>query len=128
MNELRAAVGLAPVERLHGGISAELALVATFPQLEYPRRWPAGVHVTGPMEFEIPHPDVELPEGDEPLVLVAPSTAQDPELRLLRAIVGGAGGGARARGRDGEPAAGRECRCRRRRRTRWWWTGCRTRR
>ena len=84
MNELRAAVGLAPVERLHGGISAELALVATFPQLEYPRRWPTGVHVTGPMEFEIPHPDVELPDGDEPLVLVAPSTAQDPELRLLR--------------------------------------------
>ncbi len=84
MNELRAAVGLAPIERLHGGISAELALVATFPQLEYPRRWPTGVHVTGPMEFEIPHPDVELPEGDEPLVLVAPSTAQDPELRLLR--------------------------------------------
>ncbi len=85
MNEMRAAVGLAPVNRLHGGISAELALVATFPQLEYPRRWPAGVLVTGPMEFEIPYPEVELPEGDEPLVLVAPSTAQDPELRLLRA-------------------------------------------
>jgi MGT family glycosyltransferase len=85
MNEMRAAVGLAPVDRLHGGISAELALVATFPQLEYPRRWPAGVRVTGPMEFEIPYPEVELPEGDEPLVLVAPSTAQDPELRLLRA-------------------------------------------
>ncbi len=85
MNEMRAAVGLAPVDRLHGGISAELALVATFPQLEYPRRWPAGVLVTGPMEFEIPHPEVELPPGDEPLVLVAPSTAQDPELRLLRA-------------------------------------------
>jgi UDP:flavonoid glycosyltransferase YjiC (YdhE family) len=84
MNEMRAAVGLAPVDRLHGGISAELALVATFPQLEYPRRWPSEVHVTGPMEFEIPYPDIELPEGDEPLVLVAPSTAQDPELRLLR--------------------------------------------
>ena len=27
--------------RFHGGISEELALVATFPQLEYPRRWPA---------------------------------------------------------------------------------------
>ena len=84
MNEMRAAVGLAPVDQVHGGISAELALVATFPQLEYPRRWPAGVQVTGPMEFEIPYPEVELPEGDEPLVLVAPSTAQDPELRLLR--------------------------------------------
>ena len=84
MNEMRAAVGLAPVDRLHGGISAELALVATFPQLEYPRRWPAGVRVTGPMEFEIPCPRVELPDGGEPLVLVASSTAQDPELRLLR--------------------------------------------
>ncbi|MEK6327530.1 MAG: nucleotide disphospho-sugar-binding domain-containing protein [Actinomycetota bacterium] len=84
MNAMRAAVGLGPVDRLHGGISAELALVATFPQLEYPRRWPAGVRVTGPMEFELPYPEVELPGGDEPLVLVASSTAQDPELRLLR--------------------------------------------
>jgi UDP:flavonoid glycosyltransferase YjiC (YdhE family) len=84
MNETRAAVGLPPVEAFHGGISRELAMVATFPQLEYPRRWPAGVHVTGPMEFEVPYPDVGLPDGDEPLVLVAPSTAQDPELRLVR--------------------------------------------
>jgi UDP:flavonoid glycosyltransferase YjiC (YdhE family) len=84
MNEARAAVELPPVDRLHGGISPELALVATFPQLEYPRRWPAGVQVTGPMEFELPYPKIELPGGDEPLVLVAPSTAQDPELRLLR--------------------------------------------
>ena len=84
MNETRAAVGLPPVEGFHGGISRELAMVATFPQLEYPRRWPAGVHVTGPMQFELPYPDIELPEGDEPLVLVAPSTAQDPELRLVQ--------------------------------------------
>jgi UDP:flavonoid glycosyltransferase YjiC (YdhE family) len=84
MNETRAAVGLPPVDRFHGGISEELALVATFPQLEYPRRWPSGVHVTGPMEFEIPSPDIELPGGNAPLVLVAPSTAQDPDLRLVR--------------------------------------------
>ncbi len=58
--------------------------MATFPQLEYPRRWPEHVHVTGPMGFELPYPDVELPEGDGPLVLVAPSTAQDPECRLVR--------------------------------------------
>jgi MGT family glycosyltransferase len=87
MNETRAAVGLAPVARFHGGISPELALVATFPQLEYPRRWPAHVHVTGPMEFELPYPDVEPPEGDDPLVLVASSTAQDPELCLVRAAL-----------------------------------------
>jgi MGT family glycosyltransferase len=84
MNETRAAVGLPPVTGFHAGISEELAMVATFPQLEYPRRWPGGVHVTGPMQFELPYPDIELPEGDEPLVLVAPSTAQDPELRLVR--------------------------------------------
>jgi UDP:flavonoid glycosyltransferase YjiC (YdhE family) len=58
--------------------------VATFPQLEYPRRWPAGVNVTGPMMFEIPYPDVEMPPGEDPLILVAPSTSQDPSCRLLR--------------------------------------------
>ena len=83
-NESRAVVGLAPTERLHGGISEQLAMVATFPQLEYPRRWPEHVHVTGPMGFELPYPDVELPEGEGPLVLVAPSTAQDPDCRLVR--------------------------------------------
>src|SRR3954452_1897237 len=84
LNEARASVGLPPVDGFHGGISRELAMVATFPQLEYPRRWPTSVHVTGPMGFELPYPDVELPDGHEPLVLVAPSTAQDPELRLVR--------------------------------------------
>ena len=84
MNASRAEVGLAPLERLHGGISEQLALVATFPQLEYPRRWPAEVRVTGPIGFELPYPDVELPPGDAPLVLVAASTAQDPDCRLVR--------------------------------------------
>ena len=84
MNESRAVVGLEPIERLHGGISAELAIVATFPQLEYPRRWPARTHVVGPIGFELPYPDVELPAGEAPLVVVAPSTAQDPECRLVR--------------------------------------------
>lgn len=83
-NAMREGVGLAPIERFHGGISDELALVATFPHLEYPRRWPAHVHVTGPMEFELPYEEVELPAGDGPLVVVAPSTAQDPECRLVR--------------------------------------------
>ena len=40
--------------------------------------------MTGPLEFELPHPEIELPEGEEPLVLVAPSTAQDPECELVR--------------------------------------------
>jgi UDP:flavonoid glycosyltransferase YjiC (YdhE family) len=89
LNEQRALLGLAPVERFHGGISDDLVLVATFPQLEYPRRWPPQVQVTGPMEFELPHPDIELPGGDAPLVLVAPSTAKDPECRLVRTALEG---------------------------------------
>jgi UDP:flavonoid glycosyltransferase YjiC (YdhE family) len=88
-NEMREAVGLAPIERFHGGISEDLALVATFPQLEYPRRWPASVRVTGPMEFELPYEEVELPPGDAPLVVVAASTAQDPECRLVRVALEG---------------------------------------
>jgi UDP:flavonoid glycosyltransferase YjiC (YdhE family) len=36
------------------------------------------------MTFELGHPDVEIPSGDGPLVVVAPSTAQDPEGRLVR--------------------------------------------
>ena len=84
LNKQRARLGLAPVDRFHGGISPDLALVATFPQLEYPRRWPAGVEITGPMTFEIPHPEIELPPGDEPLVLVAPSTAHDSANHLVR--------------------------------------------
>jgi len=87
LNGQRAKMGLTPLERFHGGISEDLVLVATFPQLEYPREWPDEVHVTGPMPFELPYPDVELPAGDEPLVLVAPSTSQDPRNELVRAAL-----------------------------------------
>jgi UDP:flavonoid glycosyltransferase YjiC (YdhE family) len=84
LNLQRERLGLASIERFHGGISPDLALVATYPQLEYPREWPAGVEVTGPMTFEQPHPEIELPPGDRPLVLVAPSTAHDSENHLVR--------------------------------------------
>ena len=40
--------------------------------------------MTGPIWFELPYPDVEIPEGDGPLVVVAPSTAHDPDGRLVR--------------------------------------------
>jgi MGT family glycosyltransferase len=92
LNEARARLGLAPVSRLHGAISERLSLVGTFPQLEYPRRQPEGSHVVGPLLWEPPAPQVDPPPGDEPLVLVAPSTAQDPEHRLLRAAVTGLAG------------------------------------
>jgi UDP:flavonoid glycosyltransferase YjiC (YdhE family) len=89
LNATRARLGLGPLERVHGGISTELALIATFPQLEYPRSWPEHAHVVGPLRWEPPASDVELPPGDEPLVLIAPSTAQDPGHRLLRAALEG---------------------------------------
>ncbi len=84
LNETRARLGLGPIDRFHGGISDLLAIVATFPQLEYPREWPAHVRVTGPLFFELPGEEVELPSGEAPLVLVAPSTSQDPESELVR--------------------------------------------
>ncbi|HET9162691.1 MAG TPA: nucleotide disphospho-sugar-binding domain-containing protein [Solirubrobacterales bacterium] len=84
LNRQRERLGLPPTERFHGGISPDLALVGTFPQLEYPRRWPQGVEVTGPMSFEVPHPEIELPPGEDPLVLVAPSTAHDSHNHLVR--------------------------------------------
>jgi UDP:flavonoid glycosyltransferase YjiC (YdhE family) len=89
LNRTRARVGLPPLSHVHGGISRELALVATFPQLEYPRSWAPTTHVVGPLMWEPPAAEVELPPGAEPLVLVAPSTAQDEEHRLLRAALEG---------------------------------------
>jgi len=113
LNHTRAQLGLGPLDYVHGGISRELALVATFPQLEYPRTeggWGAGgwgpnTHVVGPLMWEPPARDVQLPGGgeaggeagdglngagsDAPLVLIAPSTAQDAQHTLLRAALRG---------------------------------------
>ncbi len=89
LNETRARLGLPPQTRVHGGISERLALVATFPQLEYPRVWPEGSHVIGPLLWEPPAADVVLPPGDGPLVLIAPSTSQDAEQLLVRAALTG---------------------------------------
>jgi UDP:flavonoid glycosyltransferase YjiC (YdhE family) len=88
LNETRRRLGLPPQARVHGGISEALALVATFPQLEYPRaaRLP-GTHVIGPLLWEPPADDVEHAPGEEPLVLIAPSTSQDPSQRLLTAAL-----------------------------------------
>lgn len=90
LNDARTRLGLPALAHPHGGISRSLALVATFPQLEYPRRsWHTSVRVTGPLLWEAPTPAVEPPPGDEPLVLVAPSTSQDPEGHLLAAALAG---------------------------------------
>ncbi len=94
LNGVRARLDLPALTHVHGGISRELALVATFPQLESPRvRVPPHVHVVGPLMWEPPTADVELPTtrsaGADPLVLVAPSTSQDPDHRLLLAALRG---------------------------------------
>jgi UDP:flavonoid glycosyltransferase YjiC (YdhE family) len=85
LNETRRRLGLAPQDRVFGGLSERLCMVATFPALEYPRPWPAGTHVVGPLLWELPSSGVfAAPPGDGPLVLVAPSTSQDPEQQLVR--------------------------------------------
>jgi MGT family glycosyltransferase len=92
LNETRARLGLPAVTRLLGGISDELCVVCTFPQLEYPRPWPERTHVVGPLLWEPPADGVTPPPGTDPIVLVAPSTAHDREQRLLRAALTGLAG------------------------------------
>lgn len=87
LDRVRAELDLAPLPDYDGQISDQLAFVATFPQLEYPRRWPAHVKVTGPLSFELAHPPVEPPPGDAPLIVVAASTERDPELTLIEATL-----------------------------------------
>lgn len=89
LNRTRAQVGLPSLPYPHGGTSRQLALIATFPQLEYPRPWPSHAHVVGPLMWEPPAEEVMLPPGKDPLVLVAPSTSQDPDHRLLHAALRG---------------------------------------
>jgi UDP:flavonoid glycosyltransferase YjiC (YdhE family) len=83
LNETRRRVGLPELPYAHGGISRDLCIVGTFPQLEYPRHWPPEARVTGPVLWEPPAADVDPPPGDEPVVMVASSTSQDPDQRLL---------------------------------------------
>jgi UDP:flavonoid glycosyltransferase YjiC (YdhE family) len=92
--ETRSRLGLPPLDRArqrittYGALSDGLVMVATFPQLEYPRRWPAHVHVTGPMPFELPAPEIELPEGDDPLIVVAASTVHSGRALIRAALAG----------------------------------------
>jgi UDP:flavonoid glycosyltransferase YjiC (YdhE family) len=89
-NECRARLGLDPLPWVHTGLSRELTLVATLPQLEYPRDWPSWARVVGPLQWELPGGDrVEPVPGSDPVVLVAPSTAQDRDRVLLRAALRG---------------------------------------
>ena len=88
-NDCRARLGLAPLPDVHTGLSRSLTLVATLPQLEYPRRWPDWLRVVGPLLWEPLSEPVAPPAGDGPVVLIAPSTSQDPTHALLRAALTG---------------------------------------
>lgn len=91
LNAARVAVGLPAIDRFHGALSQELILVGTFPQLEPPRAWPGHIKVVGPVMWEPTPPEMEVPKGDGPLVVVAPSTAQDLDHTMLAAAVKGLG-------------------------------------
>jgi UDP:flavonoid glycosyltransferase YjiC (YdhE family) len=89
-NDCRARLGLGPLPYVHTALSRSLTLVATLPALEYPRNWPPWLRIVGPLMWEPPGGDrVEPPPGNGPVVLIAPSTAQDPDRRLLRAALAG---------------------------------------
>jgi UDP:flavonoid glycosyltransferase YjiC (YdhE family) len=93
LDEQRRRIGLGPARSRHGLEPDALVLVATLPALEYPRRWPDGVHVTGPMLFDAAAgPAPPLPPGDEPLIVVAPSTVKDPAGKLAAAVVAATAG------------------------------------
>ncbi|NNH74901.1 glycosyl transferase [Nocardia uniformis] len=67
----RVSVGLPPQDP---GPAARL--IATLPALEVLRPdWPENAHLVGPLLWEPTHHILDLPAGDEPLVMVAPSTA-----------------------------------------------------
>ncbi|HEX6116102.1 MAG TPA: nucleotide disphospho-sugar-binding domain-containing protein [Solirubrobacterales bacterium] len=114
LNRDRVALGLAPRADPDAADPRELVLVATLPQLEYERAWPPGVHVVGPIGLDLPHPPVALPPGDDPLVLVAPSTVKDPDGRLVHTALAALGQepvrvlvtlGGRGLGEEGPPPA-----------------------
>jgi UDP:flavonoid glycosyltransferase YjiC (YdhE family) len=88
LNRGRARLGLGATAGMYGGLSERLALVATLPSLEIDRPdWPPHARVIGPCLYDLPGPPFELPTGDGPLVMIAPSTAYDGDRLLVPALV-----------------------------------------
>ena len=88
LNETRSRLGLPPQAHVHGGISRELAIVVTFPQLGVPARGAGDQHAH--RRAAVVGAAVRAGRaaaGTDPLVLVAPSTAQDHEGVMLRAAL-----------------------------------------
>ena len=87
-NETRRRLGLDPLPWVHTALSRELTMVGTLPHLEYPRRWERWVRVVGPLQWEPPGERIEPPPGRGPVVLIAPSTSQDPSRSPARGARG----------------------------------------
>ncbi|MET0318038.1 MAG: nucleotide disphospho-sugar-binding domain-containing protein [Rhodococcus fascians] len=65
-------------------------LIATIPALEVPRPdWPSEAHVVGPLHWEPTNEVLELPPGDGPVVMVAPSTAFTGAVGMLEMTLEG---------------------------------------
>ncbi|MGW6034056.1 glycosyltransferase [Gordonia terrae] len=63
-------------------------LIATLPGLEVPRPdWPAAAHLVGPLVWEPTDELFAVPAGDDPLVVVAPSTAETGAADMLGAAL-----------------------------------------
>ncbi|WP_406231337.1 glycosyltransferase [Nocardia sp. NBC_01009] len=63
-------------------------LIATLPALEVPRPdWPEHTHVIGPLLWEPTSAILEPPPGDEPLVMVAPSTAHTGVAGMVETVL-----------------------------------------
>ncbi|QLY29624.1 glycosyl transferase [Nocardia huaxiensis] len=81
--EARASIGLPPEDP---GPAARL--IATLPALEVPRPdWPENAHLIGPLLWEPTDHILDLPPGDAPLVVVAPSTAQTGVTNMADAVL-----------------------------------------
>ena len=84
--------GLPPLGDVHGGISASSRSWRPSPSSSTRERRLAWDARDRAAPVEQPFGDVELLPGERPLVLVAPSTSQDPEHRLVRAALEGLAG------------------------------------
>ena len=116
LNGARERLGLPPLAETHGGISRDLAIVATFPQLEYPReaRWP-GVqgHGAAPVGAAVRRRGAAA--GRRPARAGGAEHLTGPVAPAGARGARGAGGRAGARAGDDEPARSRRDADRRRR-------------
>ena len=80
--------GSPPLPYVHTGLSRSLTMVGDAAAARVPARVAGVVRVVGPLLWEPGGPRSTPPPGDGPVVLVAPSTSQDPSDSLLRAVPG----------------------------------------